>query len=126
MTKTACRKCGEQNRRGQNRRAQKRGDAEKRTADVRRFWTQTPRPRHKEKEERKLSRKATLRDMDVGLVLKVAGIGMIVTVACQILNKAGRDEQATLVSLAGIVIVLLMLVTEIGELFNTVRGVFGI
>lgn len=64
--------------------------------------------------------------MDVGLVLKVAGIGMIVTVACQILNKAGRDEQATLVSLAGIVIVLLMLVTEIGELFNTVRGVFGI
>ena len=73
-----------------------------------------------------LSRKATLRDMDVGLVLKVAGIGMIVTVACQILNKAGRDEQATLVSLAGIVIVLLMLVTEIGELFNTVRGGFGI
>ena len=64
--------------------------------------------------------------MDISLILKVAGVGILVTVACQILTRAGRDEQATLVSLAGIVIVLLMLVTEIGELFNTVRGVFGI
>ena len=58
--------------------------------------------------------------------MKVAGIGMIVTVACQILNKAGREEQATLVSITGIVIVLIMLVGEIGTLFESVRGVFGI
>lgn len=64
--------------------------------------------------------------MDVGLVLRVAGVGMLVSVACQILGKAGRDEQAMLVSLAGIVLVLLMLVEEIGRLFDTIRGVFGV
>ncbi len=64
--------------------------------------------------------------MDISLVLKVAGVGILVTVACQILTRAGRDEQATLVSLAGIVIVLLMLVGQIGELFRTVREVFGL
>ena len=63
--------------------------------------------------------------MDVGLVLKVAGVGMLVTVAHQILSKSGRDEQAMLVSLSGIIIVLLMLVEEIGVLFDTVRSVFG-
>ena len=64
--------------------------------------------------------------MDVGLVLRVAGVGMLVSVACQILGKAGRDEQAMLVSLAGIVLVLLMLVEEIGRLFDTIRGIFGV
>ncbi len=64
--------------------------------------------------------------MDVGLVLKVAGVGMIVTVTCQILTKAGRDEQSTLVSLTGIVIVLLMLIEEIGTLLSTVWTVFGL
>ncbi len=64
--------------------------------------------------------------MDVGLVLKVAGVGMLVTVAYQILSKAGRDEQAMLVSLSGIIIVLLMLIGEIGGLIETVRAVFGL
>ena len=64
--------------------------------------------------------------MDISLIMKVAGIGMIVTVACQILNKAGRDEQATLVSLAGIVVVLLLLVGQLGTLFGTIREVFGL
>ena len=45
--------------------------------------------------------------MDLALVMKVAGIGMIVTVCCQVLSKAGREEQATFVSLAGIVLVLM-------------------
>lgn len=63
--------------------------------------------------------------MDVGLILKVAGVGILVSVACQILSRSGRDEQAMLVSLTGIVIVLMMLVTEIGTLFSTVREVFG-
>ena len=64
--------------------------------------------------------------MDVELILKVAGIGMIVAVVCQVLSKSGRDEQATLVTVAGIVIVMLMLVGEIGELVDTVRSVFGV
>lgn len=64
--------------------------------------------------------------MDVSLILKVAGIGLLVTVAHQILSKAGRDEQAMLVTVAGIVIVLLMLVEEIGRLFESVREVFGL
>ena len=63
--------------------------------------------------------------MDVELILQVAGVGMIITLVCQLLSKAGRDEQATLVSITGIVIVLIMLVSEIGRLFDTVRGIFG-
>ena len=64
--------------------------------------------------------------MDVELVLKVAGVGMIVAVVCQILGKVGRDEQSTLVSVTGIVIILLLLVEEIGNLIETLRRVFGI
>lgn len=59
------------------------------------------------------------------MILKVAGVGLLVTVAHQILSKAGRDEQAMLVTLSGLVIVLLMLVQEIGVLFDTVKAVFG-
>lgn len=63
--------------------------------------------------------------MDVGLILKVVGVGMIVTVSCQILSKAGRDEQSMLVSLSGIVLVLLLLVGEIGKLYDAIRTIFG-
>lgn len=64
--------------------------------------------------------------MDVELILKVAGVGMIITVVCQIMSKAGRDEQSTLVSLVGMVLILLLLAEEIGRLIETLRGVFGI
>lgn len=64
--------------------------------------------------------------MDIGIILKVAGVGFLVSVACQVLSRTGRDEQVTLVSLAGIIIVLLMLTNEIGELFDTITNVFGI
>ena len=64
--------------------------------------------------------------MDVSLVLKVAGMGILVSVAVQILSKNGRDEQATLVTITGIIVVLLMLVGEMGTLFQTVRSVFGL
>ncbi|MBO5280079.1 MAG: stage III sporulation protein AC [Clostridia bacterium] len=64
--------------------------------------------------------------MDVALVLKVAGMGILVSVAVQILSKNGRDEQATLVTVAGIIVVLLMLVSEMGKLFQSVRSVFGL
>ena len=64
--------------------------------------------------------------MDVSLILKIAGVGIIVTVICQILSKAGRDEQATYVSLAGIIVALMLLLGEIGDLLETVKDVFGI
>lgn len=64
--------------------------------------------------------------MNIELILKVAGIGLLVTVAYQILMKSGRDEQAMLVSVAGIIIVLLMLVNEIGGLLDAIRNIFGL
>lgn len=64
--------------------------------------------------------------MDSGLVFKVVGVAMAVAFSCQILSRTGREDQATLVSLTGIVVVLLMLVGKIVELFNTLRNVFGI
>ena len=64
--------------------------------------------------------------MDISLILRAAGIGLIVSVVCQILSKSGRDEQAMLVSIAGIIIVLLMLVRELGDLISSIRTVFGI
>lgn len=64
--------------------------------------------------------------MNTELLMKVAGVGILVTVAYQILHKSGRDEQAMLVSLAGLIIVLFMLVQEIGGLFETVESIFGL
>ena len=64
--------------------------------------------------------------MDLSFVLKIAGIGMIVAVSCQVLNRIGRDEQSTMVSIAGIIVVLLMLIGELGELFGAVKEVFGL
>lgn len=63
--------------------------------------------------------------MDVSLILKVAGIGLLVSIASIILNKSGRDEQSMLVTLAGIIVVMLMLVGEMGELIRSVQSVFG-
>ena len=62
--------------------------------------------------------------MDITLIMKVAGVGIIVTVLCQLLSKAGREEQATYVSIAGIIVVLLFLVSSLGELFESIRAVF--
>ena len=64
--------------------------------------------------------------MDVEVIMSVAGVGMIVTVVSQILSRAGRDEQATLVSISGIIIVLILLVEKIGVLFDTLCEVFGL
>lgn len=64
--------------------------------------------------------------MDIGLVLKIAGIGLIVSVLCQVLSKNGRDSEATMVSLAGVMVVLFMLVGQLSELIKTIEGVFGI
>ncbi|MDD7675108.1 MAG: stage III sporulation protein AC [Eubacteriales bacterium] len=64
--------------------------------------------------------------MDISLIFKVAGVGIIVSAAAQILSKYGRDEQSTFVIISGIVVVLLLLVSEIGELFSSVRSIFGL
>ncbi len=64
--------------------------------------------------------------MEIELILKVAGVGMIVAILCQVLGKIGRDDQATMVSVAGIVIILLFLVDEIAELISALREVFGL
>ena len=59
-------------------------------------------------------------------VLKIIGMGLLVSVSHQILLKSGRDEQAMLITLAGIVAVLLVLIGEIATLIETIRSVFGI
>ena len=64
--------------------------------------------------------------MDVGLILKIGGIGLLVSIISSILSKSGKDEQAMLVTIAGIVVVMLMLVEEIGTLIETVQTVFGL
>ena len=63
--------------------------------------------------------------MDISLIMKMAGIGILVAVASQILSKSGRDEQAIFVTIAGILTALMLLVTEIRDLFDTITSVFG-
>ena len=64
--------------------------------------------------------------MEVGLILKIAGIGIIVSVLCQVLAKNGRSDQSDYVSLAGIMIVIFILINKVGELIEVIKGVFGI
>lgn len=63
--------------------------------------------------------------MDIGLILKVAGVGILVSAASQILSKYGRDEQSTFVIISGLIVVLIMLIGEIEKLFELVISVFG-
>ena len=64
--------------------------------------------------------------MDVDFIFKIAAIGIIVTVLHQVLVRSGREEQAMLTTLAGLVVVLLMVVSAIAELFTTVKTLFGL
>ncbi len=64
--------------------------------------------------------------MDVDFIFRVAAIGIIVTVLHQLLVRSGREEQAMMTTLAGLVVVLLMIVNMIGELFTTIKSVFGL
>lgn len=64
--------------------------------------------------------------MDVDFVFKVAAIGIIVTVLNQLLVRSGREEQAMMTTLAGLVVVMLMIINCIAELFDTVKSVFGL
>ncbi len=64
--------------------------------------------------------------MNIDLIFKVAGIGIIVAVLNLVLKRAEREEQAMLTTLAGLIVVLMMIIGEISELFNTVKSVFGL
>ena len=63
--------------------------------------------------------------MNIDLIFKIAGIGIIVAVLNPILTKAGRDEQATIVTVAGLIIAMLVIAGEIRDLFGTLRSLFG-
>ena len=63
--------------------------------------------------------------MGISLIFKIAAIGIIITVICQILKKSDRDDIATLVSLAGLIIVLTLVIGMISELFNSIKDIFG-
>ena len=64
--------------------------------------------------------------MDVNLLFKIAAIGILVAVLHQVLCRAGREEQAMMTTLAGVVIVLTLVIKEISTLFNTVRTIFNL
>ncbi|MBR6736541.1 MAG: stage III sporulation protein AC [Oscillospiraceae bacterium] len=62
--------------------------------------------------------------MDVDFIFRIAAIGIIVSVLNQVLIRSGREEQAMLTTLAGLIVVLTMVVTQISTLFDTVKTVF--
>lgn len=64
--------------------------------------------------------------MNVDLIFKIAAIGILVTVLNQVLTRAGREEQATMVTLTALVVVLMMVVQEIARLFALVKNLFGL
>ena len=64
--------------------------------------------------------------MDISILFKIAAIGIIITVICQILKKSDRDDIATLVSIVGLVIVLAVVVGMVGDLFVQIKEILGL
>ncbi len=64
--------------------------------------------------------------MDIDLIFRIAAVGIIVAVLNQVLIRSGREEQAMMTTLAGLIVVLTMLVTQISTLFNTIQQLFGL
>ena len=64
--------------------------------------------------------------MEVDLIFQIAGIGIVVAVINQLLSRAGRDEQALLVTIAGLIVVLFILTERIGELFLQIKHIFNL
>jgi stage III sporulation protein AC len=62
--------------------------------------------------------------MEIELIFKIAAIGIIVSILNQVLSRSGRDEQATMTTLAGLVVVLMMLAQKIADLFDLVKTLF--
>jgi stage III sporulation protein AC len=72
--------------------------------------------------KRKTRRRKT--DMNIDLIFRIAAIGILVSVLNALLNKSGREEQAMMTTLAGLVVVLMMIVKEIANLFDAVKTLF--
>jgi len=64
--------------------------------------------------------------MDVDMIFKIAAIGIIVAVLNQLLVRSGREEQALLTTLAGLIVALMMIIGPIDNLFDTIKSVFGL
>ena len=64
--------------------------------------------------------------MEIDIIFKIAAIGIAIAVLNQVLIKAGREEQAMMTTLAGLIVVLLMIVYEISGLFTTIKTLFGL
>ncbi len=64
--------------------------------------------------------------MDITILFKMAAIGIVITVICQVLKKSDREDIATLVSLVGLVIVLAVVVGMVGDLFTQIRDIFNL
>ena len=64
--------------------------------------------------------------MEIDLLFKIAGVGILIAVLNQVLSKAGREDQAMMTTLTGVIIVLMMVISKISELFNTVRNTFNL
>ena len=63
--------------------------------------------------------------MEIDLIFKIAAIGIIVSILNQVLSRSGREEQATMTTLAGLVVVLMLVAQEIADLFQLVKTLFG-
>lgn len=63
--------------------------------------------------------------MDVDMIFKIAAIGIIVAVLNQLLSRSGREDQALLTTIAGLIVALMMIIGEISNLFDTIKQVFG-
>ena len=64
--------------------------------------------------------------MDTTLIMKIAGIGFLVSIAYILLSRSGRDEMAMLVSVGGVIIVLVMILSKLSDLLDNVRSIFGL
>ena len=64
--------------------------------------------------------------MNVDFIFKIAAIGIVVAVLNQLLQRSGREEQALMTTIAGLIVVLMMIVTEISNLFDTIKSIFNL
>ena len=62
--------------------------------------------------------------MDITIIIKIAAVGIITAIACMLLKRAGRDEIATVVSVVGLVVALVMMLDSIAQLYDTLRVLF--
>ncbi len=64
--------------------------------------------------------------MDVDMIFKIAAIGIIVAILNQLLVRSGREEQALLTTIAGLIVALMIIITQISDLFSTIKNTFGL